>query len=243
VPRNSKGFEIPNHTQTPNSFFDELLKQFKSLSEIKVVLAIVRLTFGWHKAADKISISQLQRLTGLSRESVTVGIKKALEHGLIERSPVGNSFIYRLKLVRNSDQSEVATGTESRPKSVGDPDWKIVRNSDPQKKAVKEKKESSAHSRLMKFHADRGGGKILDTGKQGKWVKRILEVHSEEDAIACYEWLLGETWCQAVDWSVVGGRIGPWMAKRSGTGAVPKSDPVVLEAKQRELAQRMGYEY
>lgn len=137
-----RGFEKPNHTQTPNTFFDVSLPEIKSLVELKIVLAVIRQTFGWQKDADRISLSQLQRLTGLSRESVSIGIQLALDHGYVERKPVRNGFLYNLKLVRNSDQSGIPTSQEFRPKVVRDSDQKVVGIPDPQKKG-KEKKESN----------------------------------------------------------------------------------------------------
>ena len=73
------GYQAPNHTQTPNEFFDVHLKEM-GLSELKIVLAIIRQTFGWHKADDEISFSQFETLTGLSRPAVSKGIQAALEN-------------------------------------------------------------------------------------------------------------------------------------------------------------------
>jgi hypothetical protein len=109
-----------------------------------VILAIIRQTFGWRKEFDRISLSQLERLTGLTRESVSIGLNAALDHGHINRKPHGNSFVYSLTLVGKSDQSENPTSQQFRPKTVGISDQKVVNNSDPQKKGIKEKKESSA---------------------------------------------------------------------------------------------------
>lgn len=137
-----RGFEIPNHTQTPNSFFDESLKEIGSLMELKVVLAIIRQTFGWQKRKDRISISQLEQITGLPRRSVQRGISQALEHQYIEREPIGQSFLYSLKLATachprqyvasDNVSPELATGTALEPATI----------CRPQKKGIKEKEES-----------------------------------------------------------------------------------------------------
>lgn len=136
------GFEKPNHTQTPNSFFDVSLPKIKTLAELKVILAIIRQTFGWHKVADQISLSQLEKSTGLSRESVSNGINAALENGYIERKSTSKQgYTYQLKVVNNSDQSTIPTSQQFRPELVKDSDQLLVNNSDPQKKGIKEKKE------------------------------------------------------------------------------------------------------
>src|SRR5947199_306490 len=98
-------FEVPNHTQTPNSFFDDSLSQIKSLCELKVVLAVIRKTFGWQKRSERISLTQLEACTGLTRQGVQKGIKLALEHRYVQREAVGQGFCYSLVLGNRIDQS------------------------------------------------------------------------------------------------------------------------------------------
>lgn len=78
------GFQSPNYTQTPNDLFDELLPDM-GLAELKVVMCIVRHTFGFHQDETKLSIRTIARYTGLTVKSVMEGAKQAEEHGLIER--------------------------------------------------------------------------------------------------------------------------------------------------------------
>jgi len=136
------GFESPNHTQTPNSFFDESLRNISSLPELKVVLAIIRKTLGWHKERDKISMSQLREVTGLHQQSVQRGIDLALKDGFITREAVGQQFFYSLKLVTPRDQSPHVTSHTTLPKPVTRGDRKLVTPRDTQKKEEikKEKK-------------------------------------------------------------------------------------------------------
>ena len=54
-----------NYTQVPNVFFDEILEGL-NLAETKVLLAIMRKTFGWQKQIDRISYSQIVKMTGIS---------------------------------------------------------------------------------------------------------------------------------------------------------------------------------
>lgn len=58
----------PNTTQVPNYVF--ALIPNLSEAELKVLLAVVRKTYGWHKDADKISVSQLEKMTGLSYSAI-----------------------------------------------------------------------------------------------------------------------------------------------------------------------------
>lgn len=75
-------FFVPNFTQTPNYFFDELLKELSS-TEVHVMCAIIRKTYGWHKAEDKISFSQLTQATGLALSTVQNAIKKLVDKGIV----------------------------------------------------------------------------------------------------------------------------------------------------------------
>lgn len=236
-----KGFAIPEHTQTPNSFFDVTLPQIKSIGELKVLLAIMRQTFGWRKFSDTISMSQLVKITGLSRQGVVNGLQLALEHGFIERAANGQSFSYSLQLVKQVDQSSKLTSQEDRPEVVKQVDQQLVKQVDTQKKGFKEKKETTAFAVMMKHHADRVG-KILDGGKQGAAIKRILSAgFSADDAIACYEWTA--TWSDAPDWALVQGKIGSWLAQRKGNGVEkPKMTPEQRKAHEDELKRQKGWD-
>jgi hypothetical protein len=77
------GFASPNYTQTPNEFFDKLLSEIDSLSELKVTLVIIRQTIGWHKKKASLSITRLMELTGMARHSVIDGVRAAEERGTI----------------------------------------------------------------------------------------------------------------------------------------------------------------
>lgn len=77
------GFESPNFTQTPNQFFDQLLAQIDDLCELKVTLAVIRYTFGFHRTQAELSQSFLIQATGLTEKSVKKGIQLALRRGTI----------------------------------------------------------------------------------------------------------------------------------------------------------------
>ena len=230
------GFEKPNHTQTPNTFFDESLKDIKSLCELKVMLVVIRKTFGWQKRRERISLSQLEGCTGLTRQGVQKGVKLAVEHGFIERQAVGQGFYYSLVLGNDSYPAKVLPSQDCGLEVGNESSQELGNRLDPQKKGIKEKKENNAHAILMRYHRDRIGSKILDGGKQGKAVKNILAAgHSVDDAIAAYEWVA--TWSDAPDWATVQGKIGAWLAKRRGNGTKPISGEA-RAAKDEELKRR-----
>ena len=57
---------IPNTCQVPNVLFDEVMPRLSD-SSLRVLFAIVRFTYGFQKAADRISLGQLQKVTGMSQ--------------------------------------------------------------------------------------------------------------------------------------------------------------------------------
>src|SRR3954467_12317822 len=89
------GFASPNFTQVPDELFDVLLPALADC-ELRVLLYIVRRTFGFKRDADAISLSQLvsgittrdgrvlDRGTGLSKATVARGLKGLRDKGVIE---------------------------------------------------------------------------------------------------------------------------------------------------------------
>jgi phage replication O-like protein O len=78
----------PNYTQTPNDLFDHWLPHL-SEGELKVLLVVMRKTFGWHKVRDRISASQLSKITGLTEETVRICARTLEKKGVIRREVVG----------------------------------------------------------------------------------------------------------------------------------------------------------
>src|SRR5665811_213836 len=88
------GFASPNYTQVPDELFDLLLPQLAD-NELRVLLYIVRRTFGFKRDTDTISLSQmvhgittkegqvLDTGTGLSKSTVARGLKSLRERGII----------------------------------------------------------------------------------------------------------------------------------------------------------------
>jgi hypothetical protein len=101
------GFQSPNWTETPNDLFDEYMALMGN-AELRVVLAIVRQTRGWHRTSTKFSISKLRRMTGLSHNGVTSGAKQAEARGLITRTNPSDITSAEWELVINDTPSASA---------------------------------------------------------------------------------------------------------------------------------------
>jgi phage replication O-like protein O len=111
---------IPNTTQVPNVLLDVVMPAIKNAS-LRVLLAVARKTYGYQKSADDISLTQLQKLTGLSRQGVVNGISGLGNLLGIENGDDGMNR-YRLnvdlssgELVNLFDQSKKLTSQKRSP--------------------------------------------------------------------------------------------------------------------------------
>jgi len=94
IPFHYAGFSTPNTTSVPDDFFDVLAPNL-SEAELRVLIYVIRRTFGFKKDLDTISLKQmvegittregkvLDRGTGMSRPGVTRGVKGLTAKGII----------------------------------------------------------------------------------------------------------------------------------------------------------------
>lgn len=204
----SSAFDAPNYTQAPNAFFDLLVVEIDTLGELKVTLAVIRATFGWHKDEDELSFSQLEERTGLARQSVNDGITAALKRGYVKRRKSGRSFLYRLE-VQNLDSQGTgpSDGQASRPIGEGDVPDGSVKDLDTQKKGTtsKEKGKEKARpevERLCQLMADLCNERTDPEGNRPKpkytvtktWrdeCRRLLDIDGKSEAMveAAMRWV------------------------------------------------------
>jgi len=165
-----KGFDPPNYTQTPNTLFD--LMPTMSNQELRVTLAIIRKTKGWHKQEDELSLTQLQEVTGLSRQGVINGVKQALKRGTVYRKLSGRSYKYGLVVndvdTPSDDQSTTLTNDSqpSRPTMVNDVDTQ---------KKTKESKEKDSVANATGGEGDKPSSKKKDKEQLDAMYDAILE--------------------------------------------------------------------
>jgi hypothetical protein len=89
-----RGFGFPTYTQIPDEFFDELMVHLNE-AELRVLLYLMRRTFGFKKAEDRVSLKQLvegimtsegrvlDHGTGMSKSAVQRGLKGLREKEVI----------------------------------------------------------------------------------------------------------------------------------------------------------------
>jgi hypothetical protein len=121
------GFDSPNYTPTPDALFDELAPNLTE-AELRVLLYIVRRTFGFKRDADAISLTQLvsgittkdgrvlDRGTGMSRPGVSKGVKGLVEKGVIRVDRIMDERgenqvnVYRLRFRREVETAALPQG-------------------------------------------------------------------------------------------------------------------------------------
>ena len=144
----------PNFTQTPNILFDEIMRDMNE-SELKVFLAIVRKTFGWKKERDRISLTQIMEMTGLSRPSVLSGIHGKpggdsgyvpgtglVQKGLINLYSTPSGSEYEIRVEDTSEVKQVyQSGKETLPLEVKQVDLQKK----PSKETIQKKEERHRH--------------------------------------------------------------------------------------------------
>lgn len=130
----SAGLETPNYTQVPNVLFEHIADMTET--ELKCTLAIIRQIIGYHKdKPEAVSYSQLEEMTGLSRQGVTDGVKASLERGYVKIAGKGKrgANLFTLNFVDQSTQ-QTSTSQDSR--------LELVNSVDTQKKVSKEKEHT-----------------------------------------------------------------------------------------------------
>lgn len=135
-----KGFparpNLEGYTAVPNSFFDEVLPKINNMSELKILLAVFRKTYGWvkeidqqtgqpiYKLEDAISYSQFEELTGLSSTSVATGLNRAIQNNYLQKIQQGNysgvTSAYKI-VTRDGSNPEIDHPRELPPQTTKKP--------------------------------------------------------------------------------------------------------------------------
>lgn len=104
-------------TKIDNWLFDEVMPNAKP-NTFKVVMAVARLTVGWGKSTDKISLSQMKKITGIGGFStLTTAIEDALNCEYIMRETNGDGYQYRLSPTPKTGEGYSQNGSSATPKT------------------------------------------------------------------------------------------------------------------------------
>src|SRR5689334_16004667 len=135
------GFSSPTYTPVPDELFDVLLPDLSNV-ELRVLLYIIRRTFGFKRQSDTISLKQmvegittqdgrqLDRGAGLSKASAAVAVKGLVQKGIVlaqrnrsrARGDEPTSYSLKLKSLPVSDFQTPPPGPEIRHPRVQNSD-------------------------------------------------------------------------------------------------------------------------
>lgn len=103
----------PNTCQVPNVIFDYVMPKV-SHAEFKVIMAVVRKTYGWNKKEDWISLRQLMKMTGVSNRMVITAVR-SLEWLISARKNSLGHVEYSLNIDQNGKLIVPLSGELSSP--------------------------------------------------------------------------------------------------------------------------------
>jgi len=190
-----KGF----YTKIENNFLDSFLEKLSGAA-VKIYLVISRKTVGWQKESDVISISQIQKQSGLSVNSVLHGIKELKTIDLIEFKKEGRGkatrITYRIKPAgkqkTNTAKSEVLKPdfiSENEPKgesiiakseNTKDNNLKILEKEKGNTEKTKSFLESENTSRSAASDMDIVTETLLDNGLSSVQVEKVIHTYDIE---------------------------------------------------------------
>ncbi|MDR3572825.1 MAG: hypothetical protein P4L50_03105 [Anaerolineaceae bacterium] len=144
-----KTLNSPNYTQMPNDLFDLMPEMGEA--EFRVVVAICRLTFGFHLDEARKSLTGIQKMTGLSRQGVLDGAEEAEKRGLISRIQDGGVTIWKVNLSDELVNVVDQASQPSRPEVVNPVDQSGQHSRPPSNKEnIKEIAKEKEHAETKK---------------------------------------------------------------------------------------------
>lgn len=84
-------------TDIANELTEALALTCFNATESRLLWAILRQTYGWHKKTDRISYTQFERLTGLSRRHIAPGLEKLLSRNIVIQEGTGHRLFYGIQ--------------------------------------------------------------------------------------------------------------------------------------------------
>jgi hypothetical protein len=145
--KRATGFDEPNYTQTPNRLFDEIMKEIDTMAELKVTLALIRQTTGWHRRYVTFGIQKIANMTGLARNSVISGTEAAEARGTIRRIPTDGEA--KWELVINDPPQDLQGSEIDSPSDVEDTPPQDLTKNPSTLEGLKRKKEITSKKTII----------------------------------------------------------------------------------------------
>ncbi len=92
------------HTDIANELLEAMCRTHLSPYEWRVLLAIARLTWGWHKKEDTISMTQIAEITGIDRRHVQRSIRNLTPRQVLADTTTGVRRPLSLRINKNYEE-------------------------------------------------------------------------------------------------------------------------------------------
>jgi phage replication O-like protein O len=125
------------YTSLANEILDEILKLPLSNYEFRIMFAVIRKTYGYHKKDDLIALSQLSKMTFIPISHCSRTVKKLKEKNILSVTQTGKSATLNLAIQKDfskwillpkQDSSLTQTGNLVLPKQVSTKDTSTKEN-------------------------------------------------------------------------------------------------------------------
>lgn len=105
------------HVDISNELVEALAKIYLNPSESRVLWAILRKTYGWHKKYDRISYTQFENLTGMNRRHIYDALKSLIQRKIVTRR--GNNYQLEYGIQKNYEcWQKLPVGATNRLKNL-----------------------------------------------------------------------------------------------------------------------------
>ena len=110
------------YTKIANELYDQIVKTAILGSEYQLLFFVIRKTYGFNKKEDRISLTQFEKGTGLSRATVNKGLKNLVLMKLLVKTAIPTYSINKdwetwlvktAKLVKHNDPTSIARLTKN----------------------------------------------------------------------------------------------------------------------------------
>jgi len=188
-------------TRIANELYEAILAAPLTAAELKVMLAIMRLTYGYNRKSDAISYSQIASMTGLQRRTVIRCMQRLKEANVLvhqSRGPGrGHSGVWGIQKhygqwQLNSDEAVTNRNSDAAVTNTRNSDGAVTRNGDPQvtrnsdgavthqrKKEIKDSSCCSRRAGNSKFAAAVHAYEVMSGGTVSPYAAQNLEELAE----------------------------------------------------------------
>ena len=106
------------HLDIANELAEALARIYLSPTESRVLWAVLRKTYGWKKKTDRISYSQFEEATGVSRRHVAPALKRLIERKMVTQTGNAQRLEYGIQKDYERWETVPQTGNGALPKHV-----------------------------------------------------------------------------------------------------------------------------